>query len=853
MPLRHERSIIFLVVVLTVLGAWAYTAIPASIFPTMSFARVDVVAGAGDLPPDRVRIAVAQPLERAFTGLPSVTRVRSTSAQGNAELIVEFDPHTDVNTDLQQVFQGISSARAGLPAGTNVDATIINPNSEPILSYAFVSSELSQTVVHEMLAQNLVPQFYGIPGLARMLVVGGPQREYAVQLDAGALSTRGLSAADVTKALGEANTVVSPGIVNSYAQRNIIVVDSRLTSAQALGEVAIPLGAHDSVPLRALGSVKLGVAPLTDQMSFDANHAVAINFFALPGADAVKMADAVDARMAQFAPRLPGGIAVHKYWDQTTLVRDSQKSLRDAIGIGAVLAILVILLFLRNLRMTLIAALIIPIAVATVIFAIGRFGQTLNLMSVGGLAVAVGLIIDDAIVVIENVARHLHERPRASGESARQASRRVVPEAMRELIAPMTASTITTVVVFVPLALLSGVSGFFFRALAITLAASLVVSLLLAIFVTPIVASVLVKPAAEPHDNGGFTGAILARYEPLLRWALAHRTAVYVASAVVLVVTVLLLTHLPSDFLPSLDEGQFEIGYRMPVGTTLEESDAAGTQLEKVALSDPAVASVGRFTGIDTNGFSPTPPRTGTIRVTLKPKNQRAGYDDVSGRMRDTMQGAVPAAELDFHQILEDMINDMSGAPSPIELTLNGPDQSTLIASAKDVADRLGRLQGVTDVYSGVNYDDPAIRIAPNGSRLAALGMGVTDIADALGAATLGNVATQVSGGTQLVPVRVVVGDASAPLDRRLLPTGAGAMPLNSLASTSNDRASSDIVEQNGARIDIVTANYSGKSLSAVIDEIRGAMNRRHCRPGIRGRSAASTRRNNRRFVNLQR
>lgn len=832
MPLRHERSIIFLVAVLTVLGAWAYTAIPASIFPTMTFARVDVVADAGDLPPDRVRIAVAQPLERAFTGLPSVTRVRATSAQGNAELIVEFDPHTDVNTDLQRVFQGISSARSALPAGTNVDATIINPNSEPVVSYAFISHDLSQTVVHEMLAQNLVPQFYGIPGLARMLVVGGPQREYVVQLDASALSARGLSAADVTKALSEANTVVSPGVVNSYAQRNIIVVDSRLTTTQALGDVAIPVGTHDSVPLRALGTVKLGVAPLTNQMSFDADHAVAINFFALPGADAVKMADAVASRMAQLAPRLPGGVSIHKYWDQTTLIRESQKSLRDAIAIGAVLAILVILLFLRNLRMTLIAALVIPIAIAVVIFAIGRFGQTLNLMSVGGLAVAVGLIIDDAIVVIENIARHLHEQPRAAGESARDAARRVVPQAMRELIAPMTASTITTVVVFIPLALLSGVSGFFFRALAVTLATSLVVSLLLAIFVTPIIASVLVRPAPEPEADGGFVSSILSRYEPLLRWALTHRKTVYAASVAVLAITVVLLAGLPNDFLPALDEGQFEIAYRMPVGTTLQESDAAATQLEKVALADPAVSGVGRFTGIDTNGFSPTPPRTGTIRVTLKPKNQRAGYDEVSGRMRDAMQAAVPAAELDFHQILEDMINDMSGAPSPIEITLNGSDQATLIGAANDVADRLGKLDGVADVFSGVNYDDPSVRVAPIGSRLAALGMGTSDIADALGAATLGNVATQVSGGTQLVPVRVVVGDASSPLERRLLPTAAGAMPLGALARTTNDRASSDIVEQNGARIDIVTANYSGKSLSAIIDEIRGALNKAPLPPG---------------------
>ncbi|MDP9111586.1 MAG: efflux RND transporter permease subunit [Candidatus Eremiobacteraeota bacterium] len=807
------------------LGAWAYTTIPASIFPTMSFARVDIVANAGDLPPDRVRIEVALPLERAFTGLPSVTRVRSTSAQGSAELIAEFDPHSDVNVDLQRVFQGIASVRGELPPAVTVDATIINPNSEPIVSYAFTSSTLSQTIVHEILQQTLVPQFYGIPGLSRMLVVGGPEREYVVTLDASALATRGLSASDVTKALAEANSVVSPGVVDAYAQRNVLVVDSRIADVRSLRSVAIPLANHASVPLSALADVRLGIAPQTLQMSYNRTHAVAINFFALPGADAVKMADGVEARMIALAGKLPGGLVTKKYWDQTTLIRDSQKSLRDAIAIGAVLAILVILLFLRNLRMTLIAAFVIPIAIAVVIFIIGRLNQTLNLMSVGGLAVAVGLIIDDAIVVIENIARHLSEEPDATKAT-------VIGNAMRELIAPMTASTLTTVVVFIPLALLSGVSGFFFRALAVTLATSLVVSLLLAIFVTPIIASKLVRPIDESKEHAGFIPRILAGYEPLLRWALEHRRTIYIASGGVLVVTFLLLSRLPSDFLPSLDEGQFEIKYRMPVGSTLAASDTAALVLERIALADPAVENVGRFTGIDTNGFSPTPPRVGTIRITMRSRSQRDSYEVVSDRLRDAMQTAVPAASLDFHQILEDLINDVSGAPAPIQLTIHGADQSALIALATAISVNFGKLDGVTDVFSGVSFDDPTVRISPNGSRLAALGIGSSAVADALGAATLGNVATQLPGALQLVPVRVRVGDASVPLTRRLLPTAGGAVPIGSLAQATKTGASSDITEENGARIMVVTANFSGKSLSSVVAEIKDSLAKTPFPPG---------------------
>jgi len=813
------------VAALTILGAFAYTTIPASIFPTMSFARVDVVVEAGDLPPERVRLAIAQPLERAFGGLPSVVRTLATSTQGSAELIVEFDPKSDVRNDLQAVDQAIAAAGAALPPGIATSATVVNPNSEPVLSYAFASPVLSQTIVRELLAQNLVPQFSGIPGLARILAVGGPEREYHVDLSPAALAAHGLSAADVGRAIADANAVTAPGIATAFAQRNVLVVDSRILDARSLGAVVVPDAHRVPTRLDALGRVSLGVAPSTTAMSYDGGHAVGLNFYALPGADTVKMADAIEARMRDLAPRLPGRTTADKYWDQTRLVRDSQSSLRDAIGLGALLAIGVILLFLRNLRMTLIAAIVIPLAIAITIFAIGRLGQSLNLMSVGGLAVAVGLIIDDAIVVIENIARNLHAYP---GDDKRA----VIVRSMRELIAPMSASTLTTVVVFVPLLLLSGVSGFFFQALAVTLGTSLVVSLGLAIFLTPILAEKMVQPANAIHDDVGAIARLLARYEPLLRWALSHRRAVYAASAGVLVVTAVLLTRLPSDFLPALDEGQFEIRYQMPVGTALDASDDAATQLERVALADPAVASVGRFTGIDTNGFSPTPVRNGTLRIALKPRSQRDAYETVSDRMRDAMQASVPAVQLDFHQILEDMINDISGAPAPLEITVRGSDERMLEATATAIADRIGKLPGVADVFSGVVRDDPAVRVAPNAARLAALGLSAGDVSDAIAASTQGSVATSLAGASTLIPVRVRAGAATGLPGSGLLATSAGVLPLGALASTTRDVLTSDVTDENGQRVVIVTANYGGATLSAVVAEVRDALARAPLAPG---------------------
>ena len=822
--LRNEKTILFVVAVLTVLGIFAYTTIPASIFPTMSFARIDVVANAGNLPPEQIRVAVALPLERAFQGLPSAMRVLTTSSQGNAEFVVEFDPRSNVQTDLTYVDQAISQVRSTLPPQTDIQANIINPNSEPIVSYALTSAQISQTLLAELAQQSMMPQFYGITGLARVSVAGGAQREYHVDLNPSALAQYGLTAGDVSQALSQATTVSALGLQNLHYQRNIVVLDANIRNAADLERVTVATPQKGAVPVAALGTVNLATEPLTSQVSFDAHHAVILSFYALPGSDAVKMADAIAVRAHRIAAALPAGTALVKFWDQTTLVKESQVSLRDAILLGALLAILVIFLFLRNVRMTLVAALVIPIAMAIAVFVIGAAGQTLNLMSVGGLAIAVGLIIDDAIVVIENIARLHHLNPEMS-------MRDVVAMAMGQIGPAMIASTTTTVVVFVPLALLSGVSGFFFRALALTLASALIVSLLLALFVAPVLAKWLVRAGDQDEEEHGFIAAALSRYEPLLRWALAHRPQMYAASGAVLLVTLLLLSRLPSDFLPKLDEGQFEITYQMPVGTTLAATDVAATRMEAIVKADPAVESVGRWTGIDTNGYSPTPQNAGAMRVRLKPANRRASYDAVSERLREQLQDAVPASLLDFHQILEDMINDVSGAPAPLEISIHGPDQSKLVAVAANLADRVGKVGGITDVFSGVVYTDPTIRISPELRQLASLGWQPGSLGDEIAAQSQGSVATDIPGQYSMIPVRVSVNSDGGGVDAAHVVTPSGVAALRAIANVQLAGLATSVFEENGQRTIRLTGTITG-GLSAAIDGVRKAIRDAALPPG---------------------
>jgi CzcA family heavy metal efflux pump len=818
--LRNDKVIGFAVVVLAVLGLRAYLVAPQSIFPTMSFSRIDVVADVGDLPPDQVRVAVTRPLEGALQTLPSVTHVVATSSQGSAELFVTFADATDPQVDLNVVNQAVAQVRSSLPAARSIVAVVVNPNREPVLSYALTSPDLSQAVLREIAVTQIVPKLYGTPGLGQLLVTGGPVAEFHVTLDPAQLAARGIGAADVSRALADANNVEAVGVTQQYYQKYAVLIDASLRDAASLRAVQIPVKNGDAVPLASLGTIALGVSPVTDQTSVDGKHAVIVNAYGLPGADTVKMAQAFRARWQGLTAQLPRDITVTPFWDQTTLIVASQSALRDAILLGALLAIIVIYVFLRSLRLTLVAAAVIPLAMAIALFALQQTGQTLNLMSVGGLAVAVGLIIDDAIVVIENIARNRREHP---GQPIDE----TIERSMNQLTGAMVASTTTTVVVFLPLALLTGVTGYFFRALAFTLSASLIVSLGLALFIAPIIARALLRGEPEREPKHDLIAGALARYDGVLRWALAHRAIVAAGSAAVLVVTVVLLMRLPSDFLPKMDEGQFEIAYTLPPGTTLQASDAAATQMEQIVTADPAVADVGRLTGIDSNGLSPTPPNQGLLRVRLRPPNERASYDVVSDRLRDRLSAAVPSALYDYHQILEDLINDLSGTPAPIEVIVQGPDQQTLIGLAQRIADTIGNVHGVVDASSGVTYDSPSLRIAPRGPALAALGLTAGDLGDAVAALGQGTVATNLPGSQTLIPVRVRVANPAGAdlLDAASSIFAKGATTaVGDVATLTTQRLSSDITTSNGQLQIHVTANFQGASLSAVTSGIARAL-----------------------------
>ncbi|MDE2573393.1 MAG: efflux RND transporter permease subunit [bacterium] len=825
--LHHRHAIALVAAILAFAGIESYLVLTKAIFPKMAFARIDVSVTRGDTPAAQMNLQIARPLQAALALAPGIESVHATSAQGNVDLVAAFYGNTDPHADLQAVTQAISTVSGSLPSNAQVTARIISTNFEPILSYAFDSHSVSRTILREEIERRARSTFTGIAGMSRFMVVGGRPREFAVDVDPLSLAAHHLTINDVEQAIAGSSAVQSIGHGEQGYLRISATVNAHIDGARKISDIPLAVRNGTTLHVGDAARVHLSVAPPQDQASANGKQVVALSFYAQQNADVVNMADAIYARTPGFVAALPAGAHVSKYWDQTTLIRDSQKTLRDSILIGAALAVAVIFFFLGSWQVTAIAAFVIPMAMLVTFVFMRVGGESINLMSAGGLAVAIGLIIDDAIVIIENIERNL-----AMGKKRIQA----IVDASGQISGAMAASTTTILVVFLPLTLVSGVSGSFFRALAITLAVSIIASLLLALFLAPILAERFLPELSEKPSHNKLLTWLLNIYEPVLRGALAKPWKAYLVGGISLAVTMAGFLMLPSGFLPRMDEGAFELSYNLPPGTSLQETTRVADGIERMASALPGVTAQGNYVGIDTNGFAPLPQNYGVLRVTLHPVGTRPSIQDLMGRLRDEVSAAYPNVYLDFHQVLEDMINGLTGAPAPIEVTLAGPNHQVLIGLAPKVAAALSKTSGVHDVFDGVVYENPALDVQPQLGLPAGLGLTAADFNATLQAAVAGTVVAEVSVPPHVVPIRVRYAppwrfspDQFAQIP--IVGANGAVATLGSLAALDPTPPLTDVYEVDGQPQDVITANYTG-SLSGVISRMKANLAKTSLPPG---------------------
>ncbi|AFL88852.1 cation/multidrug efflux pump [Terriglobus roseus DSM 18391] len=836
---RSVRTVLFLAVVLTIAGIYAFFRTPIAVFPETNFPRVVIGVDNGVMPVGQMQVTITKPIEDAVNSVPGLMTVRSTTSRGSAEVSLFFDWSVDMFRTLQLVDSALSKVQQTLPTTAKLTTNRLTFATFPILGYSLTSNTLSQSQLWELAQYTLKPPLNRVSGVSTVTIQGGQVPEFHVVPNMAKLQAAGVTILDLTNAIQTSNIIDSPGLYQQDHQLILALVGAQAHDIDGLKQLSVKT-TSSGAPVRIgdVADVIQATMPVYTAVTADDQPAVLLNITRQPSSNTVAVADGVGAVVADLTTKLPKGVLLKPYYDQSQIVRESISSVRDAILIGLVLACIILYLFLRDWRSSLIAGLVIPVTVAATVLALWLIGESFNLMTLGGLAAAIGLVIDDAIVVVENIVLH-----RDSGQSRLDAVRL----ALKEIAVPLIGSTITPVVVFLPLVAVTGVTGSFFRALATTMTVSLLTSLVLAVSFTPGLALLLLKHAPDgdsaPHQSepGKVLGRVMRWHHRALDFSLARPWALVGVCAVLVVGTLLAYRSLGSDLLPEMDEGGFIIDYIMPAGSSLQSTSDVLARVEQILKKTPEVESVSRRTGLQMGLAAVTEANTGDMTVKLKGKRDRA-IDEVIAEVRAKVKAAEPQLDTEYIQVLQDNINDLSNAPEPIQIKLFSQDFALLSELAPRIADEIGKVKGVVSIENGIDntISGPATNFQVDPQLAARLGFTPQEAAeDATSILDGVTVNDPVIANGRPYTVRVRLGDAT----RRDLDTirdtvfnsaSGRTASLGSLAEITQLPPQNEIKRENLQRLVTVTAQLEGTDLGTAVKAVQARVQAMHIPPSVR-------------------
>jgi CzcA family heavy metal efflux pump len=821
---RYRAAIYLLAALLTVGGVYALYTLPAAIYPEVAYPRIVVLARGGTFEALEMVVAATRPLEQAMSGLLDLRKIRARTVRGSVELSLDFRPQADMQLALSQVQARLAALQPEVPREIAVSAERLTPSVFPVLQYELVGAD--PVMLRDLAEFTVRPRLAGLPDVGEVGVQGGRVRELSVQLDPSRLISNRVSMTQVAQAIQATDVAVAAGRVDRAYKQFTIVVSALTNTPDQLAQVVVRHTGDRVVRVGDLGSVRYAPADQFQIVTGNGQPAALVNVARQPKGSTLRVRDAVQAAIDSIRPLLPAGVRLESVYDQAALVGDSIRSVRDAMLIGGALAVLVLFLLLGRVRTTFAAALTLPITVAITLLGLWIAGDTLNLMSLGGLAVAVGLIIDDGVVVVENIERRLAAHPdQAPGEVIRMGT--------DEIFGPVAGSTLTTVVVFIPLGLLQGVVGDFFRSFALALSIAVLLSLVVAMTLIPAIAIEWTRrrgttQATEPPLPHLGLEHLQGRYGRVVGWALRRRHLVLLGMAGLLLGSLALTRIMGTGFLPQMDEGGFILDYWAPPGGALSETNRQVQVLEHIVARDPDVVSFTRRTGLEL-GFAATLPNSGDFTVRLKARGQRrSSVYQVIDRIRTAAEQEAPAVRVEFVQLLQDVIGDLAGAPAPVELKLFSTDQAAAERAAVAVAKAIEPTSGLVDLYNGVPGKDSELRIALDPVRVARLGLSPDAVEADARAALFGAEAGSARESDRLIPIRVRFPDSvrsrSDVAERVPIVGPQNWALLSQLGSVRDTAAAGELLRENLRPLVAVTGRVEGRSLGSVMRDVRSAV-----------------------------
>ncbi|MCL2647116.1 MAG: efflux RND transporter permease subunit [Phycisphaerales bacterium] len=841
----HWKAILFIVLALCLAGVYAAWNMPSSVFPQTNFPRVTILLDNGEMPADEMMATITRPVEEAMKDVPGVVNIRSSTGRGSSVVNVFFNWHVDMEQSELHVRSRLAQVRSNLPQSVDASAYRMTFSVFPIIGISLTSDKRSLPELTVAAEDAIKPRFLRIPGVARVDLVGSREPEYHIVADPLRLAANHLDLTQVVDVLGKSNLVAAGGLHEERDTLFLTLVDGRLHDIADIENLVVAMQEDHPVRIRDFARVMKAAEPAATVVTADGKESVLIMVRSQPDGSTLDIAAALKNEIKALHKEIPADMKLAFWYDQSLLVRDSVKSVWEAIIFGLILSVVILFAFLKDWGSTLVAIVVIPVTLLVTIVAMRLLHMTFNLMTLGGIAAAIGLVIDDAIVVVEAIHTKI-----ATGMPRLEA----VHKAIAEIFLPLTGSTLTPVVVFLPLAFLEGVPGVFFRALAFTMTVSLLTSLVLAVSLTPSLASLIIRvkrkdqsrdrkgaTGSDPHgrsltvaalndaDTAGFILRPVTRvYEAAVRLALKHRFMTIGICILLVLAGIDLYANLQSEFLPKLEERGFILDYVVkPAGTSLAESNRTLIEIEKLLRQIPEVESYSRRLGTAI-GLELTEPNVGDIMVKLKPNSKRS-TEEVITELREKLKHLEPQVDPDLHGMLADLIGDLTWSPKPVEIKIFSPDLEFLKQTAPAIENQIKEVPHVADTNDGLTIAGPALTFHVRSADAQRYGLTTTEIAAAVETAKLGKLASYVLQADRITRIRVLMDPKAIgrieTLKNVLLKTAGGStICLAQVADVVEEPGQLELQREDLRQYLAVTGELEGGDLGSVIRDIQSKL-----------------------------
>ncbi|RBQ05468.1 efflux RND transporter permease subunit [Pedobacter miscanthi] len=819
--ISHKNPILAVLLIIIVGGVYAFTQLKTGLFPEITFPKIKIIADAELQPVDKMVVTVTRPLENAVKQVPDLQLVRSTTSRGSCELSAFMNPGADIDLSQQRIESQIAKISTSLPAGVNISVEKMNPSILPVSGYSLESHNYSSAELKKIATYTVKPFLSQVDGVSEIRVIGGKSKEYWLELDVQKMQTLGISPDQISNALSQTNFIKSNGYLADHNYLYLSVTDATVKNKSDLENLI--LSRRGNRMIRVMDIAKVNIQQSVEYTRINANgkDGILIAVIKQPNANLIDLSNEMYTKVQQLKRILPAGVSIKPYYIQADFVNESVKSVRDSLLIGLVLAIIVAIIFLRSLKASATILITIPVTLCLTVIVLYFIGYSLNIMTLGAIAAAIGLIIDDAIVVVEQIHRTHEEHPE-------EITMHLLSKAVSYLFPAMLGSSISTIVIFIPFVLMTGVAGSYFRVMTNTMIITLVCSFFVTWIGLPVIYLLLTRKSGSHAESGKKTVVHEVKSQNWVRYFI-QRPYISIIFLLVLVASIIVIfPRLETGFLPEMDEGSIVLDYASPPGTSLEETDRMLKEVEKEIVKIPDVQAYSRRTGTQM-GFFITEPNTGDYLIQLK-ANRSKSTNEVISDIRTHIEHTQPALKVDFGQVIGDMLGDLMSSTQPIEVKIFGNDQEKLQFLSKKVAGIVAHVGGTADVFDGIVLSGPTVNVRPNFALLAQYGVSPASFQSQLQTAMQGTLIGDLYDKQQLSPIRMVYPGsrtfAVADINRmKIFLSDGTAVPIQQMAQVELKAGNAEVERENLQSIGVVTARLDNRDLGSVIKDLQKAVN----------------------------